>query len=175
MDNNNDIRELIRTMKDVRAKRHLSYQSIADACEQAGTPVAKSSVSRIFAEGSEEMNFRYETTLKPVAQFILGVDDPLFPSSEPVDQAESSDLIHELSRQRDLEVQQICEQYDLRIQEKVDEIRRLRVGAKYRTIAIVVMGTLLILFLAIVIAYLAWDLSHPAQGAFQWETAAFLH
>lgn len=173
MDEKQEIRELIIRLKEARAKKHLSYQNIVEGCEQNGTPVGKTSVARIFAEGSENMSFRYETTLKPVAQFLLGVGDPLAPP-EPAP-PEPDEIFHKIQRQRNQEIHELAERYDRRIAEKDAEIQRLRAGSRYRTIAIIVLGTLLIMFMAIAIGYLAWDLTHPTQGAFQWETAAFLH
>lgn len=175
MDEKQEIRELIIRLKEARAKKHLSYQNIVEGCEQNGTPVGKTSVARIFSDGSENMSFRYETTLKPVAQFLLGVDDPLAPPEPEPAPLEPDEILHEIQRQRDQEVCELTERYDRRLSEKDAEIQRLRAGSRYRTIAIIVLGTLLIMFMAIAIGYLAWDLSHPTQGAFQWETATFLH
>lgn len=153
------IHDLILKMKAVKAEQCISIQTIVDSCEKNGTPVGKSSVARIFADGGENLSYRYETTIKPVAQCLLGVDDPL----------------HEIDRQQEQEHQLLRERYLRQIAEKDAEIKRLRISSRYRTIAIIVLGALLILFMAIAIGYLAWDLAHPTQGAFQWETAAFLH
>lgn len=175
MDEDTRTTELIKQLKTTRKKKHLSYQNIVDGCERAGTPVGKSSVARIFADGSETMNFRYETTLKPVAQFLLGVEDPLDQEPDEPPAVDTDGLLEEIQRQRDHELAELRQRYDSRCQEKDAEISRLRSGNKYRTIAIVALGTLLVLFMAITIGYLAWDLTHPTQGAFRWETAAFLH
>lgn len=168
MDENQDIRELIKTLKEVRAKKHLSFQNIADACEKNGTPVGKTTVSRIFADGSEDAAFRYQTTLRPVAQVLLGVEDPLNPEDPEPAPLGPEEIIQEIQRQRQQEVGELKERFERRFAEKEDEIRSLRLGNRNRTIAIIVIGALLILFMAIAIGYLGWDLSHPTQGAFQW-------
>lgn len=170
MDENERIQKLIERLKTVRKEKHLSYQNIVEACERNGTPVGKTTVARIFADGSEATSFRYETTLKPVAQFLLGVEDPL--GLQPF---APDEIILETHRQREQEIRELKERYDRRIAEKDAEIQRLRMSSRYRTIAIIVLGALLILFMAIAIGYLAWDLTHPTQGAFQWETSAFSH
>lgn len=164
------IHDLILRMKSAKAEQCISIQTIVDKCEQNGTPVGKTSVARIFSEGSENLSFRYEATIKPVAQCLLGVEDPLH-IPEPVDREA---LLDKIQRQREQELKELKERYIRQIAEKEAEIKRLRISSRYRTIAIIILGALLILFMAIAIGYLAWDLTHPTRGAFQWETAAFL-
>lgn len=161
-----EIRTLILRLKEAKQHKHMSLQSIADACERNGSPVSKSSVARVFADGSEHNTFYYESTLKPIAQVLLEVEDPLAPPEAP--EPIGGDLLHEIQHQREQEVAEIRARYERRIAEKDDEIARLRQSGRWRTIAIVVLGALLIIFMAVAIGYLAWDLTHPTQGAFQW-------
>lgn len=161
-----EIRTLILRLKEAKQHKHMSLQSIADACERNGSPVSKSSVARVFADGSENNTFYYESTLKPIAQVLLEVEDPLAPPEAP--ESIGGDLLHAIQYQREQEVAEIRARYERRIAEKDDEIARLRQAGRWRTIAIVVLGALLIIFMAVAIGYLAWDLTHPTQGAFQW-------
>lgn len=163
----NEIRDLILRMKEAKQHKHLSFQSIADACERNGAAVSKSSVARVFADGSENNTFWYETTLKPIAQVVLGVEDPLAPPDPP--ELSGGELLQEIQQQREQEITELRGRYERRLSEKDEEIARLRQSGKWRTVAIIVLGTLLIMFMAIAIGYLAWDLTHPTQGAFQWE------
>lgn len=65
---------LITQLKQVRKHKGYSYQYIVDECERGGYSVSMSTVKRIFAEGSEEMGFRY-STIRPVAVVVLGLDE----------------------------------------------------------------------------------------------------
>ena len=67
-------RFLITKLKQVRKQKEHSYQYIVDECERNGYSVSMSTVKRIFAEGSEEMGFRY-STIRPVAVVVLGLDE----------------------------------------------------------------------------------------------------
>ena len=67
-------RLLIIHLKEVRKQRGYSYQYIVDGCERGGYSVSMSTVKRVFAEGSEEMGFRY-STLRPIAIVVLGLDE----------------------------------------------------------------------------------------------------
>ena len=64
--------ELISRLKEVRQAKNLSYQDIVDLTNGA---VSKTTVSRVFADGSEEVSFRFDETLKPIAGVLLDVDN----------------------------------------------------------------------------------------------------
>ncbi len=64
-------KELITNLKEVRKERKLSYDNILRLMEQNGYYLSKSTLSRIFAEGSEYTGFCYETTLRPLALTLL--------------------------------------------------------------------------------------------------------
>lgn len=66
-----DTRELIANLKDVKQAKGLS---INDIVELTGNLVSKTTVQRVFADGSEEISFRYEETLRPIANALLNVD-----------------------------------------------------------------------------------------------------
>ena len=69
-------REVIRQLKNVREERGLSIQRIVDMTEANGTPVSLATVRRVFEAGSEERNFRYEDSIKPIVDVLLEVDRP---------------------------------------------------------------------------------------------------
>lgn len=57
-------------LKEIKDKRHdLTLQRISD-----NTGVPLSTVQRIFAEGSENTSFRYES-IQPIAKMLLDLDD----------------------------------------------------------------------------------------------------
>ena len=68
-------RELIIQLKHVRKEKGYSYQYIVDESIRIGQSVSMSTVVRVFADGSEEMGFRY-STLRPIAIVVLGLDEP---------------------------------------------------------------------------------------------------
>lgn len=67
-------RLLISKLKQVRLQKEYTYQYIVDECERSGFAVSMSTVKRIFADGSEDMGFRY-STVRPVAVVVLGLDE----------------------------------------------------------------------------------------------------
>lgn len=69
-------KNLIIQLKQVREEKNLSYADINDLIEKSGGyPLAKSTLSRLFAEGSEDESFKYEETLRPVAIALFDVND----------------------------------------------------------------------------------------------------
>lgn len=62
-------------MKKVRIEKDLSYQDIVDLCAENGDHVSLSTVKRVFSQGSEEMGFRYDTTLRPIVKVVLGLNE----------------------------------------------------------------------------------------------------
>lgn len=67
-------RDVILKLKEVRQEKQLSYGDILDLMERNGDYIAKSTLSRVFAEGSEEQSFRYEETLRPIAKALLDIE-----------------------------------------------------------------------------------------------------
>lgn len=68
------IREIIIKLKKVRDEKKLSYGDILDLMEKNGEFVSKSTLSRIFSEGSEEIDFSYEGTIRPIANALLDIE-----------------------------------------------------------------------------------------------------
>jgi len=66
-----DTRDVILALKKVKKERGLSLDKIVSLMEQNGEYVSKTTLSRVFAKGSEEQLFRYETTLRPIASVLL--------------------------------------------------------------------------------------------------------
>lgn len=71
-------REIVLQLKAVKAERGLSWQDIKILLKNNGDYLAQSTLQRVFAEGSEDDNFRYESTLAPLVRALLwqnGGDD----------------------------------------------------------------------------------------------------
>ena len=69
-------KEIIVKLKEVKAAKGYSYADIMEKIEGNGGFVSKSTISRVFKEGSEEDTFRYEDTLRPIADALLGIETP---------------------------------------------------------------------------------------------------
>jgi len=67
-------RDIIMKLKEVRDERGLSYNDILSLMEKNGDYLAKSTISRVFGEGSEDLSFRYEETIRPIANALLDIE-----------------------------------------------------------------------------------------------------
>lgn len=67
-------REIILKLKEVREEKGLSYGDILEIMEKQGDFLSKSTLSRLFAEGSENGSFKYEETIRPVAKALLDIE-----------------------------------------------------------------------------------------------------
>ncbi len=72
----------INRLKRVKAEQGLSISKIMDLLEEKGKFVSEATVKRVFSEGSEDFNFRYQDSIAPLADVLLdwygdssGLDD----------------------------------------------------------------------------------------------------
>lgn len=75
MENMTDTKKIISLLKQVKDEKKLSLDAILDLMEKNGDFVSKSTLSRIFRDGSEDQGFKYETTIRPIADAILDIDN----------------------------------------------------------------------------------------------------
>jgi len=68
-------KDLIIKFKEVRDEKGLSLDTIMNLIELNDDYVSKSTLSRVFADGSEENSFRYEETLRPIAKALLDIEN----------------------------------------------------------------------------------------------------
>lgn len=94
-------KDVILALKEVKKERDLSLDKILALMEDNGQYLSKSTLSRVFAEGSENNNsFRYET-LRPIADVLLDIehienDDPTDTKAYKSILKLKKDLINEL-------------------------------------------------------------------------------
>lgn len=69
-----DTRKIIQKLKEVRDEKGLSLNEIVSLVEKNGDFISRSSVQRVFSEGSEDISFRYDDTLRPIANALLDID-----------------------------------------------------------------------------------------------------
>ena len=67
-------KDIIIKLKEVREEKGLSLNEMLDMIEQNGGYVSRTTLSRVFAEGSEEIKFRYEDTIRPIANALLDME-----------------------------------------------------------------------------------------------------
>lgn len=97
-------KDIILKLKEVRAEKGLSYGDILDLMEKNGDFLSKSTISRIFADGSEESSFRYEETIRPIAKALLDIEN--IDDNDDMDiKAMKSLLKYKMQRIEDLERQ----------------------------------------------------------------------
>lgn len=82
--------KIIAQLKKIREDRGLSCQSICDMVESSGGYVSLTSVKRVFSDGSETQNFRYNETLKPIVTALLGINEP--PPEDGSESVERSEI-----------------------------------------------------------------------------------
>ena len=102
-------RNLIIQLKEVKDERGLSLTDILSMIEENGDFLSKSSLSRLFQEGSEELSFKEETIL-PVARALLDINT--LEESDNVDEKAMKTLLQYKSN-RISELEQQIEQLEL--------------------------------------------------------------
>lgn len=134
--------ELIKQLKEAKARDEVTYPRIMERMEQKGKFVSLTTLRRVFADGSElnAGSFNYEQTLLPIAEALLDVEDVPTPDDSPyaAEIHALKSVIHvqneEIARMHDLKehledritflINQI-ELKDRRMDEKDEIIRRL--------------------------------------------------
>lgn len=97
-------KEIILKLKEVRDEKKLSFQNIIDLMENNGDYISKSTLSRLFSEGSEELKFSYDDTIRPVAKVLLDIET--IDADDELDvQAMKSLLKYKMERITELEKQ----------------------------------------------------------------------
>lgn len=79
-------KEIIEQLKAVRKANGMTYQAIVDATAALGKPVSISTVRRVFSADSNATDFRYDSTLQPIATVVLGIGE----ETEPPDSDDDS-------------------------------------------------------------------------------------
>ncbi len=75
MPTNLHTRELILRLKEIRMEKGLTLQEISDMLDERGCHVGITSIKKVFAEGSEDVGFRYHDTLEPIEKALLDLYD----------------------------------------------------------------------------------------------------
>lgn len=97
-------RKVILQLKQVRNEKGYSHRDIQRMLEKNGDYLSISSISRVFADGSEDKNFKYDETVRPIANVLLDMetiedDDPTDVKTYKLILRYKMDRIHELEKQ----------------------------------------------------------------------------
>ena len=120
-------REIILKLKEVRNEKGYSYGDILDLMELNGDFLSKSTISRVFQDGSEDTSFRYEETIRPIAKALLDIET--IEEDDDLDvQAMKSLLQYKIKRIEELEqqIEQLEASFDkerLKFHEKMEQER----------------------------------------------------
>ena len=134
--------ELIRQLKEAKARNEITYPRIMERMEKNGKFVSLTTLRRVFADGSElnAGGFNYENTLLPIAEVLLNAEDvptmEASPYAKEIDglkavihvQNEEIARLHDLKEHLESRVTFLLEQIekkDRRMDEKDEIIRRL--------------------------------------------------
>ena len=109
-------------MKRIRTENGYSYSDIRKMMESNGdTPLSDATLSRIFADGSEESrSFSYDYTLIPLARALLGIEDI------DANDEESVKALKELNRLKHARIRELEQELDrekLKRHEQLEEVR----------------------------------------------------
>lgn len=185
-------REVVLQLKQVREEKGYSLQKILDMTLASGGNISMTTVRRVFADGSEDQNFRYEDTIQPIASALLAVEAvnaPLETEADAELQALRSlvrlknVIIEEMSvdaekvRQRENEIKEDAQkkinylkeqiafkEERIRQQDKLLDERRDFIYRKDRIIAALAIA--LALSLLVIIGALVVDKINPDMGFF---------
>ena len=123
-----NIRDLIIKLKEVREEKGLSYNDILEIMENNGDYLSKSTISRVFADGSEDSpSFRYEETIRPIANALLDIETIEETDNMDVQAMKSllkykSQLISDLEK-RVAELESALDKQKIKASEKLDAER----------------------------------------------------
>lgn len=88
-------RKTIHRLKQIKAEQGLSITKIMDLMESRGQFVSEATIKRVFADGSEDQNFRYQDSIAPIADVLLDIYGEL----SDIDDTESlRRIIHEKNK-----------------------------------------------------------------------------
>lgn len=66
-------RKTIHRLKQIKSEQGLTVPKIMDLMEERGQFVSEATIKRVFADGSEEQNFRYQDSIAPIADVLLDI------------------------------------------------------------------------------------------------------
>lgn len=97
MERKNVILQTIRRLKEIKEENSLTIPQIMEKVEKKGVFVSEATLKRVFSPGSEQMNFRYQDSIAPVADVLFEEYGDTSPTDDPHE-------LRKLLRERDKEI-----------------------------------------------------------------------
>lgn len=113
-----DQREIILKLKEAKIERNLSINDIVNL---TGNYLSKTTVQRVFADGSENTSFRYEDTIRPLVKALLDIDT--IEDSDDMDTKALKSLL-KLKNQRIEELETLLQEERIKSHEKMEKERK---------------------------------------------------
>ena len=113
-------KQIITKLKQVRDEKGLSLNEIVLMVEKNGDYVSRSTVQRVFSDGSEDISFRYEDSIRPIANALLDIETIEDTDSMDI-QAMKVLLKYKIDRIKELEQQ--LDKEKIKYHEKLDKER----------------------------------------------------
>lgn len=88
-------RKTIKRLKEIREEQGLTIAQIMDLLDKHGQFVSEATVKKVFADGSEDKNFRYQDSIAPIADVLLDI----YGDTSGIEDVESlKQIIHEKNK-----------------------------------------------------------------------------
>ena len=110
-------RDIILKLKEVRDEKNLSLNDIVDLTDNM---VSRTTIQRVFADGSENSSFRYEDTIRPLVKALLDMDT--IEDSDDMDTKALKSLL-KLKNQRIEELENQLKESKIKNHEKIEKER----------------------------------------------------
>lgn len=108
-------RRTIHRLKQIKSEQGLSIPKIMDLMEERGQFVSEATIKRVFADGSEEQNFRYQDSIAPIADVLLD----MYGDSSNLD---DSDSLRQIIREKNKFIEFLM----MKLDEKEQDFERQR-------------------------------------------------
>lgn len=113
-------RDVILKLKEVRNEKGYSYSDIESLMAENGDSLSRSAISSVFSEGSEDKNFDYEYTIRPLAKALLDIET--IEDTDNLD-VQAMKAILKLKMERIQELEAALNKEKVKHNERVDQIR----------------------------------------------------
>lgn len=113
--------EIVIRLKKKRNEHNYSFDDMNELIEKNGDyPLSKSTLSRVFAEGSENQRFSYEDTIRPLAKALLDIENI---EEDDTDDVKTLKSLLKLKMQRINELEAELAKAENKYHEKMDKER----------------------------------------------------
>ena len=118
--------ELIRQLKEAKARREFTYPRIMEHMEANGKYVSLTTLRRVFADSSESSadSFSYENTLLPIAEVLLEAEDVPTADSPTSAQVEGLKAVIRVQNEELVKLQELKEHLESRVEFLLAQIEK---------------------------------------------------